>query len=55
MMKHYVALDEQATTDEVFAALTPTLRRTQFHTTNGQNEAGGLNGDSPADGSEAEG
>jgi len=28
MMRHYVALDEQATTDEVFEQLTPTLRRT---------------------------
>ena len=55
MMKHYVALDEQATTDEVFAALTPTLRRPHSHTTTGQNEAGGLNGDTTSDGSEAEG
>lgn len=39
MMKHYVALDEQATTDEVFERLTPTLRRQKAHTS-GQSTAG---------------
>jgi len=55
MMKHYIALDEQATTDEVFAELTPTLRRTTSHTTPCQNEADGMTCNPPPEGVEAKG
>ena len=55
MMKHYVALDEQATTDEVFEKLTPTLRRTTSHTTTGQGETGESTRERGPDGGQTEG
>ncbi len=49
MMKHYVALDEQATTDEVFGQLTPTLRRQPAHTSGEAGAAGPHRPEPPAE------
>ena len=54
-MKHYVAPDEQATTDEVFEKQTPTLRRTTSHTTTGQGETGESTRERGPDGGQTEG